>query len=205
MRRCNKWIGTRPEGPAARRPGRQAGIGVVGETSAEGATHNPSNYSGCAGPSGLLLSLIARPRADARGYSLPALRASTHVECRPLDTLCRPGPFTGGPSGLNSTFIFLRTTSSTVTCHCALPALRASGLSDSMSRSLPSPKGSRRICLSSATLPPIDSTHYRYRMEDEKSDCAAQIVGNKCRHGRMQHEPRSINGNGCNQLERACP
>jgi hypothetical protein len=30
----------------------------------------------CAGPSGLIDSLLP-PRADARGYSLPALRAST--------------------------------------------------------------------------------------------------------------------------------
>jgi hypothetical protein len=67
----------RRSGPKGRQcvgPAVRPGLRAISQLSAEGAALNDSDSMRCAGPSGLISSRL-QPRAYARGYALPALRA----------------------------------------------------------------------------------------------------------------------------------
>ena len=77
----------RPEGPPVNRPGRQAGTRTE-QKRAPQARHQMHGIAVDVPALRASLPIAAKPRADARGYSLAALRA---FAWQPLDGLSRPG------------------------------------------------------------------------------------------------------------------
>ena len=69
----------RPEGPPVSRPGRQAGIMVKTDVSAEGAAQRSRKQTGCAGPSGLFPASGLTPRS--RAGLLPAGASRLNESC----------------------------------------------------------------------------------------------------------------------------